>query len=160
MRHQWTETLGRHVTSLGVNPMTILHRRVRLLAAPVMAVCLLAIPIFAASETPGLSNFHQVNDRLYRGAQPSDAGFQHLAKLGLKTIVDLCESGGRSTAEKRLVEGLGMRYVNVPLDGLAAPTLEQVGKLHAIFDSPASGPVFIHCRRGADRTGTVIACYR
>ena len=25
---------------------------------------------------------------------------------------------------------------------------------------PGDGPVFIHCRRGKDRTGTVIACYR
>ena len=94
------------------------------------------------------------------GAQPSDAGFQHLAKLGVKTIVDFRESGGRSTAEQRLVESLGMRYINVPLNGLAAPTIRQVAKLHAIFDSPAAGPVFIHCLHGADRTGTVIACYR
>jgi protein-tyrosine phosphatase len=53
-----------------------------------------------------------------------------------------------------------MRYINVPMDGLAAPTFEQVAGLHAIFDNPASGPVFVHCLHGADRTGTVIACYR
>src|ERR1039458_7252814 len=119
-------------------PMTILQR-VRVLAAPALAVCLMATPVFAGSETPGLPNFHQVNDRLSRGAQPSDAGFQQLAKLGVKSIVDLRESGGRSTAEQRLVESLGMRYINVPLNGLAAPTIEQVAKLHAIFDSPAAG---------------------
>jgi protein tyrosine/serine phosphatase len=28
------------------------------------------------------------------------------------------------------------------------------------MEDPADGPVFVHCRRGADRTGTVIACYR
>lgn len=140
-------------------PMIIL-KRVRVLAAPALAVCLMATPVFAGSETPGLANFHQVNDRLSRGAQPSEAGFQHLAELGVKTIVDLREGGGRSIAEQRLVENLGMRYINVPLNGLAAPTLEQVAKLHAIFDSPATGPVFIHCLHGADRTGTVIACYR
>jgi protein tyrosine/serine phosphatase len=125
-----------------------------------LAVCLLATPVFASSETSGLPNFHQVNDRLSRGAQPSEEGFQQLAKLGVKTIVDVRESGGRSTEEQRLVESLGMRYINVPMDGLAAPTMEQVARLHAIFDSAASGPVFIHCLHGADRTGTVIACYR
>jgi tyrosine-protein phosphatase SIW14 len=140
--------------------MTIPKRRARFLAAPALVFCLLAIPVFAGSEIPGLPNFHQVDERLYRGAQPSASGFQYLAKLGIKTIVDVRESGGRATTEQRLVESLGMRYTNVPLPGLAAPTMEQVAKLHFIFDNPASGPVFIHCRRGADRTGTVIACYR
>jgi protein tyrosine/serine phosphatase len=23
-----------------------------------------------------------------------------------------------------------------------------------------SGPIFLHCRRGKDRTGTIVACYR
>jgi len=118
-------------------------------------------PVFAAgSETPGLPNFHQVNDLLSRGAQPSDAGFQQLAKIGVKTVVDLRETGPRAAAERRLVESLGMRYVNVPMDGLAAPSMEQVARLHAIFDNPAAAPVFVHCLHGADRTGTVIACYR
>ena len=30
----------------------------------------------------------------------------------------------------------------------------------ALFEDPSAGPVFIHCRRGADRTGTLVACYR
>jgi protein tyrosine/serine phosphatase len=28
------------------------------------------------------------------------------------------------------------------------------------MNSNGSDPVFVHCRRGKDRTGTVIACYR
>jgi len=28
------------------------------------------------------------------------------------------------------------------------------------LNDAASGPVFVHCKRGADRTGTVIALYR
>ena len=28
------------------------------------------------------------------------------------------------------------------------------------IDDASAGPVFVHCRRGADRTGTVVACYR
>ena len=29
-----------------------------------------------------------------------------------------------------------------------------------ILADPESGPVYVHCRRGCDRTGAVIACYR
>jgi tyrosine-protein phosphatase SIW14 len=116
----------------------------------------------AAAQTnlAGLPNFHQVNDHLYRGAQPTEQGFQSLAKLGVKTIIDLRETGSRSRTEQREVEADGMRYVTIPFNGMTAPSPADVAKVLALFDDPSAGPVFVHCRRGADRTGTVIACYR
>jgi hypothetical protein len=32
-----------------------------------------------------LRNFQEVNDSLYRGAQPSEEGFRELAKMGVRT---------------------------------------------------------------------------
>jgi protein-tyrosine phosphatase len=29
-----------------------------------------------------------------------------------------------------------------------------------MLEDSSTGPVFVHCRRGADRTGAVVACYR
>jgi uncharacterized protein (TIGR01244 family) len=114
----------------------------------------------ASLQVSGVGNFHQVNDHIYRGAQPTDAGFQSLAKLGVKTIIDLREADSRSLAEKKVVEAAGMRYVNVPLNGMEAPPPSSVEKVIAMFNDASSGPVFVHCRRGADRTGTIVACYR
>ncbi len=113
-----------------------------------------------AADLSGVGNFHQINDHLYRGAQPTPEGFRHLAALGVKTVVDLREAGSRAVTEKRIVERDGMIYINIPFAGLGAPSEAQVGKVLAIFNDPAAGPVFVHCRRGADRTGTVVACYR
>ena len=107
-----------------------------------------------------MTNFHQVNDHVYRGAQPTDDGFKSLAKLGVKTVIDLRETDSRSAAEKKVVEGSGMRYINIPMQGMSAPSQADVAKVMALFDDPSAGPVFVHCRRGADRTGTVVACYR
>jgi tyrosine-protein phosphatase SIW14 len=119
-----------------------------------------ALATCASAQIAGVENFHQVNDHIYRGAQPTDAGFQSLAKLGVKTVIDLRETDSRSALEKKAVESDGMRYINIPLRGMSAPSPAEVEKVMALFNDPSAGSVFVHCRRGADRTGTVVACYR
>jgi tyrosine-protein phosphatase SIW14 len=123
-----------------------------------LLVTILSLPLFAASA-PGIRNFDQVDSHVYRGGQPTDEGFQYLAQLGVKTIVDLRETGDRSTAEKFIVSKAGMKYVSVPMSGLTPPTDAQIARLLGILEDTASGPVFVHCWRGADRTGAVIAAY-
>ena len=113
------------------------------------------------AQDPGLPNFKIVNDHVLRGGQPTDDGFKKLAERGVKTVVDLRWVDEHSIPhEKQLVEADGMNFVSVPMKGLSAPTLEQMSKVLTILDKSDSWPVFIHCRRGADRTGTVLACYR
>ena len=129
------------------------------------AAAFAAVAIFTVSanaeELAGVGNFHKVNATVYRGAQPSKAGFENLAKAGVKTVIDLRRVNEHDTAaERRIVEGLGMRYVNIPMNGVVAPTDSQVSQVLAILDGPSTGPAFVHCKRGADRTGGVIACYR
>jgi tyrosine-protein phosphatase SIW14 len=45
------------------------------------------------------------------------------------------------------------------MTGVAAPTDEQISKVLGILEENG-GAVFVHCKRGADRTGVVIASYR
>jgi protein tyrosine/serine phosphatase len=123
------------------------------------------LPVLAAEQpsAPGVENFHQVDEHIYRGAQPSEEGLKSLAKLGVKTIIDLRGPGDHSAWEEKTVDALGMRYVHVPLRGMSAPADADIAKILAILDSPSASsnwPVFVHCKRGRDRTGTVIACYR
>ena len=124
------------------------------------ASLLVFAPILAAQQPAGVHNFHQVNQNVYRGAQPSKEGFQSLASLGVKTVIDLRGGSGRSREEQKAVEADGMRYIAIPFSGYAAPSDEEVSKVLALLNDQSAGPVFVHCRRGADRTGTVIACYR
>jgi protein tyrosine/serine phosphatase len=120
---------------------------------------LFAVAGFPAS-VPGIGNFDQVDEHVYRGAQPTEEGLRNLAKLGVKTVLDLREEGARSLKESQFVAALGMRYVTVPMGGLAAPTAAQISTILALLQNDASVPVFVHCKRGADRTGAVIASYR
>ena len=122
-----------------------------------MSLSISALP--ALAETPAIPNFHQVNDHIYRGGQPAPEAWESLAKMGVKTVIDLRREDEHPTAEEaRAVAALGMSYVNLPMKGVVAPSDEQIAKALALLDS--QGPVFVHCQRGSDRTGTVIACYR
>jgi len=110
-------------------------------------------------EVPGIPNFHQVNDHVFRGGQPAAEAWPSLAKLGVKTVIDLRREDEHSTAaEAQAVAAAGMNYFNVPMKGVVAPANGQIERVLALLNS--QDPVFVHCHRGADRTGAVIACYR
>ena len=80
--------------------------------------------------------------------------------MGIKTVVDLRGAEHSEADEKRVVEAAGMRYVGIPMKGMQTPTDAQVLSALGIMNDTAAGPVFIHCKRGSDRTGAVVACYR
>jgi len=124
------------------------------------SVALVLAPLWAGEiQAPGVPNFHQVNEHIYRGGQPTDAGWNSLAGLGIKTVIDLRPPGEHPAGlESKSVEGKGMHYVNVPMKEFGAPPDEEISKVLSLFDSGEL--IFVHCRRGSDRTGTVIACYR
>jgi protein tyrosine/serine phosphatase len=110
---------------------------------------------------PPIVRFARVDDTLYRGGQPDASGFAQLKRLGVKTVVNLRRDDG----ERAIVEGLGMRYVDLSTgltpfglgEGIRA---DVVRRFFEVVDDEAGGPVFVHCRRGADRTGTLVAMYR
>jgi len=117
------------------------------------------VSAFAGSEN--LPNFFKVDDHVYRGAQPTDQGFKDLAKLGVKTVIDLRQIGEHSQEhEQQVVSELGMKYISVPMKGLSSPDDKKVADVLSMLIDESKGPVFVHCKRGADRTGMVIAVYR
>lgn len=120
----------------------------------------LSLPATPASlDATGVPNFHQLNEHVFRGGQPSAEAWPSLAKLGVRTVIDLRRTDEHSTTEEaQAVTAAGMKYVNVPMKGVVAPSNEQIAQVLALLNSPE--PVFVHCKRGADRTGAVIACYR
>jgi uncharacterized protein (TIGR01244 family) len=114
----------------------------------------------AFAQPNDLPNFHKVDEKVYRGAQPTDAGFRELAKMGIRTIIDLRGPEHSESREQQVVEAAGMRYVSIPMKGMTEPAENQITGTLTVMNNPDAGPVFVHCRRGADRTGAVIACYR
>jgi tyrosine-protein phosphatase SIW14 len=131
------------------------------LAVAVVLTCLATVAI-AQAETKyeGLPNFHKVNDNLYRGAQPSRDGIQTLRQLGIKTIINLRDDDERARSEAAVAAAAGLRYFNIAMDNFGRPSDDKVERILAIIEMSENQPVFVHCKRGADRTGTIIAIYR
>ena len=126
-----------------------------------LALVSAALPALAAPpNVPGINNFTKVDQQVYRGAQPTGEGFRYLAGLGIKVVLDLREHDERSASEDRMVTAAGMRYVNVPMTGKTPPTMAETDMILKLLEDREAGPVFVHCKRGADRTGAVIATYR
>ncbi len=75
-------------------------------------------------------------------------------------VIDLRESGQATLREQQQVQQLGMKYVNVPFRPWSAPTPAQMRTVLFLLMNRGNNSIFVHCRRGKDRTGTVIACYR
>src|SRR5262249_35228207 len=119
--------------------------------------------VIAAQENRSygeLPNFHQVNGNLYRGAQPQHGGLKKLSELGIKTVINLRGVSEETRSEQAEAEASGLRYFNIPMSGLGRPTDDQVERALAVIDARENWPVFVHCQRGSDRTGVIIAVYR
>lgn len=110
----------------------------------------------------GIRNYEKVDEQLSRGAQPTAAGVKKLGELGLVTIINLRPRSSAPKpfdAEKAAAAGR-IAYEPIPLSNWLAPNERDVERILQIVDDPARHPVFVHCHRGADRTGTIVAIYR
>ncbi|HEU6447677.1 MAG TPA: tyrosine-protein phosphatase [Verrucomicrobiae bacterium] len=103
----------------------------------------------------GISNFFQVTTNLYRGAQPTAAGMKQLKAMGIKTIVNL----RAFHSDKDEVAGTGLKNVRFEMEPWHPEEDDAVKFLKVVTDTN-NLPVFVHCQRGADRTGMMCAMYR
>ncbi len=112
------------------------------------------------ASSKDLPNFYKVNENLYRGGQPTEAGINELKKIGVKTVIDLRDNDDRARKEESWAKAAGLRFVNIPLSNWFSPHNEDIKNILSEIDRKGDTPVYIHCKRGSDRTGTVVAVYR
>ena len=114
----------------------------------------------AKNSDINLPNFGKINPQLYRGGQPTEAGVKRLAQMGVKTIIDLRGEDSLARTEARWAQNSGIKFINVDLSNWLKPKTTDIEEIIRQINAPENQPVFVHCRRGADRTGTVISVYR
>jgi len=106
-----------------------------------------------------ICNFHEVSPGIYRGARPTREGLLDLARLGVRTDVDL-EKGSVADTERGYAADAKIGFAAKPMSYLFAPSDAQVDDLLSIINDPARQPVFFHCKLGNDRTGLIAALHR
>jgi protein tyrosine phosphatase (PTP) superfamily phosphohydrolase (DUF442 family) len=121
-----------------------------------LAGCFSPSRVFAGEEACAIRRFHQVSEGFFRGGQPSQPELQCLKKQGFKTVINLRSQN----AEQAFVEGLGMKYVHLPLSVWRQIPGDAIEAFFQVMHDPKNYPVYIHCERGADRTGFMVAAYR
>ena len=136
---------------------------VRSMVMATLAVLSLTLP---AAAQPAvffpirIDNFAKVNDAYFRGAQPVGSDYADLARLGVKTVINLIGDDDLDSTEQSSVEEHGMRYVQIPMSTRKAPTPQQLETFLSVVNDPASQPVYVHCVGGRHRTGVMTAVYR
>ncbi len=99
-------------------------------------------------------NLYKINDSLYRGEQPSTEGMKSLVRLGVKSVLNLrCFASDRSEIKHTSLQRY-QEHVNT----WVMSESELIEALDILVKSEK--PLYIHCKHGSDRTGTVVAAYR
>jgi len=101
-----------------------------------------------------LTNFFQLDAKVYRSAQPDAKGFQDLQKRGIRNVLSFRDQHSDSNGAR----GTTLKLFRIPMESGEIKTSQVVEALRTI--KYAEGPILIHCWHGADRTGLISAMYR
>ena len=120
----------------------------------VSLIILLNLPASDRIQIRENLNFHKVSSELYRCGQPNKKDMKTLELLGIKTLLNLrlrCDDQGE-------VKGSTLTEIHIPIKTTRLRYSDMVSAMRAFDKAPK--PVVVHCRRGSDRTGCFVACYR
>ena len=110
----------------------------------------------ALAQSTDLPNRKDPLEGITTAAQPNAEQLAAAAASGFKAVIDLRgPNEDRGMDEKATVEGLGMSYISLPVEGADGVTYGNASALDKLL-SEIQGPVLIHCSSG-NRAGALLA---
>ena len=107
-----------------------------------------------------VKNVHPVAGTLIvRGGQPDAMGLFVLKRTyNLATVVNFNDK--TATQEAGAADALGLNYLAVPSNPFKPEPYKFLAFLKVAQAAGRTGPVYVHCHDGMDRTGMAVALYR
>lgn len=100
-------------------------------------------------------NLHQMTPTLYRSALPDGHALPLLQKLKIVTVINFLPESDTQWLQSSDIKQVQLSYRTNHVDDA-----DVLAAIRAIQAAEADGPVLMHCKHGADRTGLMAAMYR
>lgn len=116
-----------------------------------------AIALLATAMDDSLPNLLNPRIDIYTAGQPTEEGFQKVAAMGVKSVINVLPEKECMSGEANIVQNNKMEYHSFPFDP-ATIKLETVQKFGQLLQSQKK-PVLIHCSTG-NHVGGMWFAYR
>ena len=100
-------------------------------------------------------NLHQMTPTLYRSALPDGHALPLLQKLKIVTVINFLPESDTQWLQSSDIKQVQLSYRTNHVDDA-----DVLAAIRAIQAAETDGPVLMHCKHGADRTGLMAAMYR
>ena len=125
-----------------------------------------AVPNDFSEETTCLVEDPEV--AFYRGGQPTAEGRAWMVSRGFKTVVDLRFEDRDNQWTRPVGGGAGfgklggesLEVIHIPVTDMEPPSFEDVERFIQVADDVSKRPMFVHCKAGIGRTGSMVSCWR
>lgn len=100
-------------------------------------------------------NLHQMTPTLYRSALPDERALPLLQTHKIATVINFLPESDAQWLQSSDIKQVQLSYRTNHVDDS-----DVLAAIRAIQAAEADGPVLMHCKHGADRTGLMAAMYR
>lgn len=100
-------------------------------------------------------NLHLMTPTLYRSALPDERALPLLQTLKIATVINFLPESDAQWLQSSDIKQVQLSYRTNHVDDS-----DVLAAIRAIQAAEADGPVLMHCKHGADRTGLMAAMYR
>lgn len=128
-----------------------------------MVLVVLSMIVFSSAgvvASAAAFNPEKVSEGIFRGPRPAEADLRELSEAGIKTILSLESNPSVVEEEESACRSFNLAFINIPLSEMASPSKEDLQRAVDVIQKNREGGIYVHCRRGIDRTGYVIASFR